>query len=522
MKLNDMEESLYKIKNSISKNLMEDALRSYSVGILRGGVVFTYLATIEHIKENCISILDVSDSDVKKWINDVFSNSDKYVPESNIPDFLHCADRKLINEQQKNFLKDLIFKRNKCVHSDYEFTLTAEDVRYLYNNAIELFLKKNNIFGRAAIKQFLALVISSDNIFLNKNLDECEVIVNDNLKLNLDFIKSIPVFYDEIIKCYKENNKKVLRDNLEKIIYLSCKGNPDLFSYFMKSSILEIAKNDIGINIVIYNILLRVNPESFIEYACQSDKENFLRLFTDILSARLSLECENCNLVNILLKNGTSNLDIDVLELLIKFKLDINKSDSIFDFTYKILNYMEFKTIDTYMPKYLNIWDCMASRLFSDEECYKIYLRLLKNNILLFKENVMHMISNSEKYNSIRLKASSFLEKNNNIDFKEILFSSDSYSNPAKVFCDPNNSEINIWNEMIIDNDLLRLINDDDLLRLNKDKSINYPSLYPVLQLHKNKIKNAIITCLDNLKSSTSYEDKKSLVLKFLEKESEQ
>ena len=102
MKLNDMEESLYKIKNSISKNLMEDALRSYSVGILRGGVVFTYLATIEHIKENCISILDVSDSNVKKWINDVFSNSDKYVPESNIPDFLHCADRNLINEQQIN------------------------------------------------------------------------------------------------------------------------------------------------------------------------------------------------------------------------------------------------------------------------------------------------------------------------------------------------------------------------------------------------------------------------------------
>ena len=87
MKLNDMEESWYQIKNSISKNLMEDALRSYSVGILRGGVVFTYLATIEHIKQNCISIRDICDRDVKIWIDDVFLNPDKYVPESNIPDF---------------------------------------------------------------------------------------------------------------------------------------------------------------------------------------------------------------------------------------------------------------------------------------------------------------------------------------------------------------------------------------------------------------------------------------------------
>lgn len=498
-----MEESLYKIKNSISKNLMEDALRSYSVGILRGGVVFTYLATIEHIKQNCISIRDISDNDVKKWIDNVFLSLDKYVPENNIPEFLHCGDRKLINEQQKKFLKDLIFKRNKCVHSDYEFTLTAEDVRYLYNNAIELFLKNNSIFGRAEIKKFLAFIVSSDNIFLNKSLGECRTIVNNNLKLNLDFINSVELFYNEIIKCYKENDKGILRDNLEKIIYLSCKDNSNLFDYFMKCSISNIAKNDIGINSVIYNILLRVNPKLFIENACQYDKDNFLRLLPDILSINSSLDGDNGKLVDILLRNDISNLNSDLLNLLIKIKLGIQQSSGIFDFTYTILNHMDFYTIDEYMPKYLNFWSYISS-IFSDEECYKIYLRLLKNNILLWKENVMHMVSNSEKYNSIRLKASSFLDKNNNIDFKDILFSSNSYSYSAKNFCDPNNSEINIWNEMIIDNDLLKFI---------YDESVNYPSPCK---------KNAIIKNLDKLKSSTSYEDKKSLLLTFLEEETEQ
>ena len=503
MKLNDMEESLYKIKNSISKNLMEDALRSYSVGILRGGVVFTYLATIEHIKQNCISIRDISDNDVKTWIDNVFLSPDKYVPESNIPDFLHCVDRKLINEQQKNFLKDLIFKRNKCVHSDYEFTLTAEDVRYLYNNAIELFLKHNAIFGKAAIKQFLEFVISRDNIFLNKSLDECEIVVFNNLQLNLDIINSIVVFHDEIIKCYEKSNGVILRNNLEKIIYLSCRKNYNLFNYFMESSISDIAKNDIGISIVIYNILLRVNPKLFIEFAYEYDKDNFLRLLPDILSINSSLDGDSGKLVDILLGNDFSNLNSDLLNLLIKIKLGIQQSSGVFDFTYKILNHMNFYTIDEYMPKYLNFWSYIAS-IFSDEECYKIYLRLLKNNILLFKENVMHMISNSEKYNSIRLKASSFLEKNNNINFKEILFSSDSYSYLAKVFCDPNNSEINIWNEMIIDNELLKFI---------YDESINY-SL--------SRKKNAIIKNLDKLKLSTNYEDKRSLLITFLEEETEQ
>ena len=503
MKLNDMEESLYKIKNSISKNLMEDALRSYSVGILRGGVVFTYLATIEHIKQNCISIRDISDNDVKTWIDNVFLSPDKYVPESNIPDFLHCVDRKLINEQQKIFLKDLIFKRNKCVHSDYEFTLTAEDVRYLYNNAIELFLKNNSIFGRAEIKQFLAFIVSSDNIFLNKSLDECETIINNNLKLNLDFTNSIVLFYNEILECYKSNNREMLRNNLEKIIYLSCKGNSNLFFYFMKSSISDIAKNDIGISIVIYNILLRVNPKLFIEYACEYDKDNFLRLLPDILSVNSSLDGDNGKLVDILLGNDVSNLSSDLLNLLIKIKLGIQQSSSVFHFTYKILNHMNFYTIDEYMPKYLNFWSCIAS-IFSDEECYKIYLRLLKNNILLWKENVMHMVSNSEKYDSIRLKASSFLEGNNYIDFKEILFSSDCYSHQAKNFYEPNNSEINIWNEMIIDNELLKFI---------YDESINY-SL--------SRKKNAIIKNLDKLKLSTNYEDKRSLLLTFLEEETEQ
>ncbi len=509
MKLNDMEESLYQIKNSISKNLMEDALRSYSVGVLRGGVVFTYLATIEHIKQNCISIRDICDRDVKIWIDDVFLNPDKYAPESNIPDFLHCSDRQLINEQQKNFLKDLIFKRNKCVHSDYEFKLTAEDVRYLYNNAIELFLKNNVIFGRAAIKQFLAFIISSDNIFLNKSLDECEAVVKDNLKLNLDFINSVVLFYNEIIKCYEENNREILRSNLEKIIYLSCKGNPKLFCYFMNSSISDIAKNDIGISIVIYNILLRVNPRLFIESACEYDKDNFLRLLPDILSARSSLESENGKLIDILLGNDVSNLNSDLLNLLIKIKLGIQQSNGVFDFTYKILNHMDFYTIDEYMPKYLNFWSCMAS-IFSDEECYKIYLRLLKNNILLWKEDVMHMISNSEKYDSIRLKALNFLDKNNDnndIDFSEILFSSDCYSRQAKMFYDPSNSDnskVNIWNEIIIDNELLKFI---------YDESINYSSLCK---------KNAIIKNLDKLKSSTNYEDKKSLLLTFLKEETEQ
>lgn len=364
MKLNDMEESLYQIKNSISKNLMEDALRSYSVGILRGGVVFTYLATIEHIKQNCISIRDICDRDVKIWIDDVFLNPDKYVPESNIPDFLHCLDRQLINKQQKNFLKDLIFKRNKCVHSDYEFKLTAEDVRYLYNNTIELFLKNDVIFGRAAIKQFLAFIISSDNIFLNKSLDECETVVKDNLKLNLDFINSVVLFYNEIIKCYEENNREILRSNLEKIIYLSCKGNPKLFCYFMKSSISDIAKNDIGISIVIYNILLRVNPRLFIEHACEYDKDNFLRLLPDILSARSSLESENGKLIDILLGNDVSNLNSDLLNLLIKIKLGIQQSNGVFDFTYKILNHMDFYTIDEYMPKYLNFWRLYGINIF--------------------------------------------------------------------------------------------------------------------------------------------------------------
>lgn len=505
MKLNDMEESLYQIKNSISKNLMEDALRSYSVGILRGGVVFTYLATIEHIKQNCISIRDICDSDVKIWIDDVFLNPNKYVPESNIPDFLHCSDRQLINEQQKNFLKDLIFKRNKCVHSDYEFKLTAEDVRYLYNNAIELFLKNNVIFGRAAIKQFLAFIISSDNIFLNKSLDECESVVKDNLKLNLDFINSVVLFYNEIIKCYEENNREILRNNLEKIIYLSCKGNPKLFCYFMNSSISDIAKNDIGISIVIYNILLRVNPRLFIEHACEYDKDNFLRLLPDILSACSSLESENGNLVDILLENDVSSLNFDLLNLLIKFKFGIEESSDVFNFTYKILNHMDFNTIDMYIPRYLNFWGCIAS-MFSNEECYKIYLRLLKNNIFLWKENVMHMVSNSEKYDSIRLKASHFLEEDNhnNICFREVLFSSNGYSRRAERFCDPNNSEINIWNEMIIDNELLKFIYDED---------VNYSLLCK---------KNAIIENLDKLKSSTNYEDKKSLLLTFLEEETEQ
>lgn len=504
MKLNDMEESLYQIKNSISKNLMEDALRSYSVGILRGGVVFTYLATIEHIKQNCISIRDICDSDLKTWIDNVFLNPDKYVPESNIPDFLHCSDRQLINEQQKNFLKDLIFKRNKCVHSDYEFKLTAEDVRYLYNNAIELFLKNNAIFGRAAIKQFLAFITSSDNIFLNKSLEQCEAVVKDNLKLNLDFINSVVLFYNEIIKCYEENNREILRNNLEKIIYLSCKENPNLFFYFMKSSINDIAKNDIGISIVlIYNILLRVNPKLFIEHACEYDKDNFLRLLPDILSICSSLESENGKLVDILLENDVYNLSIDFLNVLIRFKLGIEKSYSVFDFIYEFLNDMTFQTINRYIPKYLDSLGCIAL-IFSDEECYKVYLRFLKNNIFLEKENVMHMVSNPCKYDSIREKALKFLAKNNSIKFDEILFSSRSYSYDAKTFCNPKESEINIWNEMIIDNELLKFI---------CDKSINYPL--------RSK-KNAIIENLDKLKSSTNYEDKKSLLLTFLEEETEQ
>ena len=505
MKLTDMEESLYKIKNSISKSLMEDALRSYSVGILRGGVVFTYLATIEHIKQNCISIRDISDSNVKTWIDNVFLKPNKYVPEKGIRDFLHCADRKFINEQQKRFLEDLIFKRNKCVHSNYEFTLTAEDVRYLYNNAIELFLKHNAIFGKAAIKQFLEFVISRDNIFLNKSLDECEIVVFNNLQLNLDIMNSIVVFHDEIIKCYEKNNGVVLRNNLEKIIYLSCRKNHNLFNYFMESSISDIAKNDIGISIVIYNILLRVNPKLFIECAYEHDKDNFLRLLPDILSINSSLDGDNGKLFDILLGNDVSNLNSDLLNLLIKIKLGIQQSSGVFDFTYKILNHMDFYTIDEYMPKYLNFWGCIASML-SNEECYKIYLRLLKNNIFLWKENVMHMVSNSEKYDSIRLKASHFLEEDNhnNICFREILFSSDGYSHRAKEFCDPNNSEINIWNEIIIDNELLKFI---------YDESVNHSLLCK---------KNAIIKNLDKLKSSKNYEDKKSLLLTFLEEETEQ
>lgn len=151
----------------------------------------------------------------------------------------------------------------------------------------------------------------------------------------------------------------------------------------------------------------------------------------------------------------------------------------------------------------------MAS-IFSDEECYKIYLRLLKNNILLWKEDVMHMISNSEKYDSIRLKALNFLDKNNDnndIDFSEILFSIDCYSRRAKMFYDPSNSDnskVNIWNEIIIDNELLKFI---------YDESINYSLLCK---------KNAIIKNLDKLKSSTNYEDKKSLLLTFLKEETEQ
>ena len=271
----------------------------------------------------------------------------------------------------------------------------------------------------------------------------------------------------------------------------------------MKSSISDIAKNDIGISIVIYNILLRVNPKLFIECAYEHDKDNFLRLLPDILSINSSLDGDNGKLVDILLGNDVSNLNSDLLNLLIKIKLGIQQSSDVFDFTYMILNHMDFNTIDMYMPRYLNFWGCIAS-MFSNEECYKIYLRLLKNNIFLWKENVMHMVSNSEKYDSIRLKALNFLEKNNNIDFKEILFSSNSYSYRAEKFCDPNNSEINIWNEMIIDNDLLKFI---------YDESVNYSSLCK---------KNAIIKNLDKLKSSTNYEDKKSLLLTFLEEETEQ
>lgn len=503
MQLNDMEEILSKIKNPVSKSLMEDALRAYSVGILRGGVVFTYLAIIEHIKQNCISIRDICGNDEKEWIDKIFLTVDTYVPESNIPDFLHCTDRKLINEQQKNFLKDLIFKRNKCVHSDYEFTLTAEDVRYLYNNAIELFLKNNTIFGRSAIKQFLAFVISSDNIFLNKSLDECEIVIENNLKLDFNFTNNFVIFHNEIIKCYKENTRTALRDNLEKIIYLSCKKNHDLFNHFMERNISDMAKNDIGISVVIYNILLRVNPKLFIERAYEYDKDNFLRLLPDILSTSLSLESDNGKLIDILLRNDVSNLEIDFLELLIKFKLGIEKNIGVFDFTYKILNHMDFNTIDRYIPEYLELWEYTAS-IFSDEECYKIYLRLLKNNIILWKENVMKMIAFSNKYDSIRLKAKSFLERESPIDFEEILFSSDSYYGHARRFCDPTQSEINVWNEMVIDNDLLKFLYDEDITVSTRDK------------------KNSIIKNLNELKSSNSYGDKKSLLLNFLNEREQQ
>ena len=182
MQLNDMEESLSLITNSISRNLMKDALKSYSVGILRGSVIFTYLAVIEHLKQGCISIKDTLRSEIKNKIEEIFESGEhKYVPEKTIPDYLGSESVNLINTQQAHFLKDLIYKRNKCVHSS-DFILTNEDARYLYHNAIELFLKHNLISGKATIDNFCAYIIDNENIFFQKSLEQSLEIIGKNIR----------------------------------------------------------------------------------------------------------------------------------------------------------------------------------------------------------------------------------------------------------------------------------------------------------------------------------------------------
>lgn len=487
----DMEEKLLLIRNNISKELMKDSLKSYSVGILRGSIIFSYMAVIHHLKEGLKFIRDIQSSDIKPTIDKIV-NEHEYFPEASMVEFLANTVR-ILNRQQTEFLRDLISKRNQCAHTS-EFILTTEDARYLYNNSIELFLKYNIISGRETLRSFLNFIKDNRNIFFNKNIDQVSSIVSNHIDYKHEKFQT--VLYKEINEFYTENiNSSDIKNNIEKVIYIICRDNKETFSYFMQASLAKLAANECNFSRMLYNFLLRIDANQFIKEAEKNDQDNFLRIFPDLINKEYDIDSDIGTLHEIL-KTKIRGMDKRYVRKLISEDFSIAE-ENIFEEIYETLNEVNFNIIDRYIPKWIKGFNLLAL-ILTNEECYKIYLRLIKSNILLWKESVMNMLSTSY-YESIREKSKRFVEckNSNNIDvnYEAILFSSSSYYTHARNICDPKSSVINIWDEMIMDNDIIKLIYDEEI------------SLSSYTKFHVIKEK------INEIKEKTTYDEKKNILL---------
>lgn len=485
----DMEEKLLLIRNNISKELMKDSLKSYSVGILRGSIIFSYMAVIHHLKEGLKFIRDLQSSEIQSTIDKIV-NEYEYFPEASMVEFLARTVR-ILNRQQAEFLRDLISKRNQCAHTS-EFILTNEDARYLYNNSIELFLKYNIISGRETLRSFLNFIKDNRNIFFSKNIEQVSGIVSSHIDYKHE--KFQRVLYKEINEFYTANiNSEDIKNNIEKVIYIICRDNNETFSYFMQASLAKLAANECNFSRMVYNFLLRIDENQFIKEAEKIDQDNFLRIFPDLINTEYDIDNDIGKLHDIL---KTKNIDKKYAKKLILKDFGITE-ENIFEKIYEKLNSVDFNVIDKHIPKWMNGFHLLAL-ILTDEECYKIYLRLIKSNILLWKESVMNMLSTSY-YESVRVKSIRFIEckNSNNIDvnYEEILFSSSSYYNHARRICDPKSSNINMWDEMIIDNDIIKLIYDEEIDASSIQK----------FYIIKERI--------NEIKEKTTYDEKKNILL---------